>query len=66
MEGNVRLVLTVSVAHGDLDRALVNGAFLVQNVATYPNVRAIRKPGVLKKDQFDTYSQVLRWLGHTA
>ncbi len=28
------------------------GAFLVQNVATYPNVRAIRKLGILKPDQF--------------
>ena len=29
------------------------GAFLVQNVATYPVVRAIRKLGGLKKEQFD-------------
>jgi len=29
------------------------GAFLVQNVATYPNVRAIRKLGTLKRDQFN-------------
>jgi mRNA interferase MazF len=29
------------------------GAFLVQNVATYPVVRAIRKLGVLNKEQFD-------------
>jgi mRNA interferase MazF len=28
------------------------GAFLVQNVATYPNVRAIRKLGTIKPDQF--------------
>jgi len=28
------------------------GAFLVQNVATYPSVRAIRKLGTLKPDQF--------------
>ncbi len=42
------------------------GAFLVQNVATYPNVRAIRKLGSLKKDQFDiVFSGLLRWLGHT-
>ena len=27
------------------------GAFLVQNVATYPHVRAMRKLGVVKKDQ---------------
>jgi len=39
----------------------------VQNVATYPNVRAIRKLGVLKNDQFDrVFSGLLRWLGHAA
>lgn len=88
MEGKVRPVLIVSVAYGDLDRALVTilphttslrgshyeiavdvpflkpGAFLVQNVATYPSVRAIRKLGVLKKSQFDlVFSVLLRWLG---
>ena len=43
------------------------GAFLVQNVATYPNVRAMRKLGVLKKDQFElVFSGLLRWLGHSA
>lgn len=41
------------------------GAFLVQNVATYPNVRAIRKLGALKNEQFDlVFSSLLRWLGH--
>jgi mRNA interferase MazF len=41
------------------------GAFLVQNVATYPHVRAIRRLGVLKKEQFDlVFSGLLRWLGH--
>ncbi len=31
-----------------------------------PNVRAIRKLGVLRKDQFDSmFSGLLRWLGHT-
>ena len=40
------------------------GAFLVQNVATYPNVRAIRKLGTLKRDQFDlVFAGLLRWLG---
>ena len=40
------------------------GAFLVQNVATYPSVRAIRKLGVLNKDQFDRVASGLRhWLG---
>ena len=43
------------------------GAFLAQNVATYPKVRAIRKLGMLKKDQFDlVFSGLLRWLGHVA
>src|SRR5439155_22493553 len=90
MEGKVRPALIVSVAYGNLDRALVTivphttslrgsqyeiavdvpflkrGAFLVQNVATYPNVRAIRKLGALKKSQFDpVFSGLLRWLGHT-
>ncbi len=41
------------------------GAFLVQNVATYPVVRAIRKLGVLKKEQSDPVSEgLLRWLGY--
>ncbi|MDQ6758626.1 MAG: type II toxin-antitoxin system PemK/MazF family toxin [Acidobacteriota bacterium] len=43
------------------------GAFLVQSVATYQHARAIRKLGVLQKDQFDLiFSGLLRWLGHTA
>ncbi len=43
------------------------GAFLVQNVATYPDVRAIRRLGALRKDQFDAvFSGLLRWLGHSA
>jgi mRNA interferase MazF len=91
MEGKVRPALIVSVAYGDLDRALVTilphttslrgsqyeievnvgflkpGAFLVQNVATYPNVRAIRKLGMLTRDQFNlVFSGLLRWLGQTA
>ena len=41
------------------------GAFLVQNVATYPNVRAIRKLGTLSQAQFDeVFSGLLHWLGH--
>lgn len=40
------------------------GAFLTQNIATYPNVRAIRKLGVLRMDQVDRVGAgVLRWLG---
>lgn len=40
------------------------GAFLVQGVSTYPHVRAIRKLGALKPDQFDAvFAGVLRWLG---
>ena len=41
------------------------GAFLVQNVATYPNVRAIRKLGALKPEQFEAvFVGLLGWLGH--
>ena len=40
------------------------GAFVVQGVSTYPHVRAIRKLGVLKPEQFDlVFAGVLRWLG---
>jgi mRNA interferase MazF len=40
------------------------GAFVVQGVSTYPHVRAIRKLGVLKTDQFRlVFAGVLRWLG---
>ena len=43
------------------------GAFLVQNVATYPPVRAIRKLGRLEREQFDAvFWALLRWLGHRA
>jgi len=41
------------------------GAFLVQNVATYPRVRAIRRLGKLKADHFNlVLAALLRWLGH--
>ena len=41
------------------------GAFLVQNVATYPSVRAIRRLGVLKEDQIGLVGNgLLRWLGY--
>ena len=40
------------------------GGFLVQGVSTYPHVRAIRKLGALKPEQFDlVFAGVLRWLG---
>jgi len=40
------------------------GAFVAQGVSTYPHVRAIRKLGALKWDQFDlVFAGVLRWLG---
>jgi mRNA interferase MazF len=40
------------------------GAFMVQGVSTYPHMRAIRKLGVLKPDQFGlVFNGVLRWLG---
>jgi mRNA interferase MazF len=42
------------------------GAFLVQNVATYPTVRAIRRLGVLKKEQIDAVGAgLLQWLGYS-
>jgi mRNA interferase MazF len=41
------------------------GAFLVQSVATYPNVRAMRRLGKLTVDQFSlVFAALLRWLGH--
>jgi mRNA interferase MazF len=41
------------------------GAFLVQNLATYPNVRAIRRLGRLKAEHFNLdFAALLRWLGH--
>ena len=41
------------------------GAFVVQSVATYPVVRAIRKLGVLREEQFDPVGErLLRWLGY--
>lgn len=40
------------------------GAFLVQNIATYPVVRAIRRLGTLNQKQMDMVGDgVLRWLG---
>ena len=40
-------------------------AFLLQNVATYPVVWAVRKFGALKREQFDLDgSGLLRWLGY--
>ena len=41
------------------------GAFLVQAVATYPNVRAMRKVGALRAETFDiVFRGLLQWLGH--
>ena len=43
------------------------GAFLVQNVATYPTVRAIRKLGTLSRTDFDhVLLGLLHWLGYEA
>jgi mRNA interferase MazF len=42
-----------------------SGAFLVQNVATYPNAREVRRLGSLKPTQFDAvFTGLLDWLGH--
>jgi len=39
-------------------------AFLAQGISTYPPVRAVRKLGALKPDQFRrVFDGVLRWLG---
>jgi mRNA interferase MazF len=44
--------------------SLKAGAFEAQGVSTYPHIRAIRKLGVLKSDQFrSVFDGVLRWLG---
>ncbi len=41
------------------------GAFLVQSLATYPTVRAIRKLGVLRSEQLGAVAaDVHRWLGY--
>jgi|SRR5579883_852594 mRNA interferase MazF len=41
------------------------GAFVVQSVATYPNVRAVRKLGTLRAADFHrVLSGLLSWLGH--
>lgn len=41
------------------------GAFLVQNLATYPKARAIRKLGTLQPGQFAVvFDALLKWLGH--
>jgi len=45
--------------------ALIVSAFLVQNIATYPVVRAIRRLGTLKKEEFDQVGAgLLSWLGY--
>jgi len=43
---------------------LKQGAFLVQNVATYPVVRAVRRLGAVRGEQLDdVIAGMLRWLG---
>ncbi len=43
---------------------LKSGAFVVQGVSTYPNVRALRKLGSLKPGEFaKVYATLLKWLG---
>ena len=45
---------------------LKRGAFVVQSVATYPSIRALRRLGALKPDQFDlVFAGLLRWLGYS-
>jgi len=71
MAEKVRPALVVSVRYGSRYEIPVDvpflkpGAFLVQSVATYPNVRAIRKLGTLKPEQFEAvFVGLLGWLGH--
>jgi len=46
---------------------LKSGAFLVQSIATYPPVRAIRRLGVLTAAQFTSVeAAAFRWLGQSA
>lgn len=41
------------------------GAFLVQGVTTFPNVRAVHRLGSLKQEEFTrVFDGLLRWLGH--
>jgi mRNA interferase MazF len=45
---------------------LRTATFVVQGLSTSPHVRAIRKLGVLKPEQFRlVFTSVLRWLGET-
>ena len=91
MAAKTRLVLVVSVAYGDVDRAIVTvvphttqlrgspfeisvrtpflqrGAFLVQGISTYPKAWAIRKIGMLNRDQLEAVlAGVESWLGLTS
>ncbi len=41
------------------------GAFLVQGVTTFPQVRALHRLGNLKPDEFTrVFNGLLQWLGH--
>lgn len=43
---------------------LKSGAFLAQSIATYPVVRAVRRMGMLSRDQLEAVERgVFRWLG---
>ena len=43
------------------------GAFLAQNIATYPSVRAFKRLGVLRKEHVDLVGAgIVRWLGLTS
>ena len=90
MAANTRPVLVLSIAYGDVDRAIVtvvphttelrgspfeidvdvpflqHGAFLVQGISTYPKAWAIRKLGVMNREQMaDVEEGVRDWLGLT-
>ena len=90
MAAKTRPVVVMSVAYGDIDRAIVTvvphttelrgspfeisvrapflqrGAFLVQGISTYPKAWAIRKIGVLNRQQMAAVvGGVESWLGLT-
>ena len=45
---------------------LKEGAFVAQSIATYPTVRAIRKPGALNATQLaEVEAAVFKWLGRS-
>jgi mRNA interferase MazF len=68
MTAKTRPVVVMSIPYGDVDRAIVTvlrqGAFLVQGISTYPKAWAIRKLGVLNRQQMAAVAAgIEQWLG---